>query len=242
MDRDKTPLEHGHDADSIARRIKAPNGRSHLRDVIYGAIDGAVTTFAIVAGVVGAELSTKVIIALGIANVLADGFSMAAGNYSGTKAELDDARRLREIEARHIRLAPEGERAELRAILAAKGLDGEVLEAAVEAIAANKKNWIDMMLVEEYGLSPVDPRPMRAAQATFLAFLAAGMIPLLPYFLSLSDPFTWSIGATGVTFFAVGAMKSVWSLASWWRSGLETLLIGGCAAGIAYFVGTLFAG
>lgn len=235
------PLEHGHDAASIARRIDAPGGRSNLRDVIYGAIDGAVTTFAIVAGVVGAELSTRVIIALGIANVLADGFSMAAGNYSGTKAELDDARRLREIEARHIRLAPEGERAELRAILAGKGLDGDVLEAAVDAIAANKKNWIDMMLVEEYGLSPVDPRPMRAAQATFLAFLAAGMIPLMPYFLGIAEPFAWSIGATALTFFAVGAMKSVWSLASWWRSGLETLLIGGCAAGIAYFVGTLFA-
>lgn len=233
--------EQENDDNGTARRIKAPDERSHLRDVIYGAIDGAVTTFAIVAGVVGADLPTKVIIALGIANVLADGFSMAAGNYSGTKAELDDARRLRDIEARHIRLAPDRERAELRAILQTKGLEGEVLEAAVDAIASNKKNWIDMMLVEEYGLSPVDPHPMRAAQATFLAFLAAGMVPLLPYFLGVEDPFTWSIWATAVTFFAVGAMKSAWSLASWWRSGLETLLIGGVAAVIAYVVGTMFA-
>lgn len=242
MEHDDGTPEHGHDAASIARRIKTPGDRSHLRDVIYGAIDGAVTTFAIVAGVVGAELPTKVIIALGVANVLADGFSMAAGNYSGTKAELDDARRLRDVEARHIRVAPEGERAELRAILAAKGLDGDVLEAAVEAIAANKKSWIDMMLVEEYGLSPVDPHPMRAARATFLAFLAAGMVPLLPYILGLDDAFAWSVWATAVTFFAVGAMKSAWSLTSWWRSGLETLLIGGCAAAIAYVVGTMFAG
>ena len=88
-------LEHGHEPHEISSRINGTRRRSNLRDVIYGAIDGAVTTFAIVAGVVGAELSTKVIIALGIANVLADGFSMAAGNYSGTKAELDDARRLR---------------------------------------------------------------------------------------------------------------------------------------------------
>lgn len=234
-------LEHGHDAQEIRRRIGAPAGRGYLRDVIYGAIDGAVTTFAIVAGVVGAELSTRVIIALGFANVLADGFSMAAGNYSGTKAELDDARRLRAVEERHIRLAPEGERSELRAILADKGLEGPVLEAAVDTIAANKTKWIDMMLVEEYGLSPVVPHPMRAATATFLAFLAAGMVPLAPYLFSVEDPFDWSIGLTALTFFAVGALKSVWSLAAWWRSGIETLLIGGAAAGIAYVVGTMFA-
>lgn len=234
-------LEHGHDPQEISRRINEANKPSHLRDVIYGAIDGAVTTFAIVAGVVGAELSTKVIIALGIANVLADGFSMAAGNYSGTKAELDDAKRLRAVEERHVSLAPEGERAELREILAQKGLEGDTLDAAVSAIARNRTTWIDMMLVEEYGLSPVDPHPLRAAQATFLAFLAAGMVPLLPWIFGVPDAFQWSIAVTGLTFFGVGALKSRWSLAPWWRSGLETLVIGGVAAGIAYYVGTLFA-
>ncbi len=234
-------LEHGHEPEEIARRIAETGKRSHLRDVIYGAIDGAVTTFAIVAGVVGAELSPRVIIALGIANVLADGFSMAAGNYAGTKAELDDARRLRAVEERHVRLAPDGERAELREILAQKGLSGDVLEGAVHAIAKNRTTWIDMMLVEEYGLSPVDPHPMRAAQATFLAFLAAGMVPLLPYLFSVANPFEWSIALTGLTFFGVGALKSRWSLAPWWRSGLETLAIGGVAATIAFYVGTLFA-
>ena len=234
-------LEHGHSPEEIARRIGESGRPSNLRDLIYGAIDGAVTTFAIVAGVVGAELSTKVIIALGIANVLADGFSMAAGNYSGTKAELDDAKRIRAIEERHVSLEPEGERAELREILAQKGLEGDVLDAAVATIARNRTTWIDMMLVEEYGLSPVDPHPLRAAQATFLAFLAAGMVPLLPYIFSLDNAFQWSIALTGLTFFGVGALKSRWSLAPWWRSAIETLAIGGVAAAIAYYVGTLFA-
>ena len=234
-------LEHEHDTASIRARLSEPGRQSYLKDGVFGAIDGAVTTFAIVAGVVGANLSLKVIIALGIANVLADGFSMAAGNYSGTKAELDDIRRIRDIEDRHIRLVPEGERAELRAILAQKGLDGDVLDAAVKAIANNKRAWIDMMLVEEYGLSPVDPHPMRAALATFGAFLVAGLIPLFPYVVSLPQAFTWSIWLTAATFFCVGALKSRWSLAPWWRSGIETLLIGGCAASIAYIVGTLFA-
>lgn len=233
-------LEHGHGVEEIAQRIGGKSRRSYLKDTIYGAIDGAITTFAIVAGVVGADLSTRIIIALGIANVLADGFSMAASNYSGTKAELDDALRLRAIEERHIREVPDGEKAELREILRLKGLDGTVLEGATDAIARNKTAWIDMMMVEEYGLSPADPTPMRAALATFLAFLLAGLVPLMPYVLAVSDPFRMSIVLTGMVFFAVGATKARWSLAPWWRSGMETLLIGGVAAAIAFYVGTLF--
>ena len=233
-------LEHEHDAASIRARLTAPARQSYLKDGVFGAIDGAVTTFAIVAGVVGANLSLKVIIALGIANVLADGFSMAAGNYSGTKAELEDAKRLRAVEDKHIQLVPDGERAELREILSQKGLTGDVLDAATAAIAEKRDIWIDMMLVEEYGLSPVDPHPMRAAIATFAAFLAAGMVPLLPYLLGLPNPFMMSIYATGLTFFVVGTIKAKWSLSPWWRSGFETLAIGGAAAVIAYGVGTMF--
>lgn len=235
-------IEHGHSKTEIARRLASTNGRGNLRDMVYGGIDGTVTTFAIVAGVEGAGLSTKVIIALGLANVLADGFSMAAANYSGTKAEVDDARRLRAVEERHIREEPEGEREELRQILAAKGLEGRVLEDATDAIVKDRDSWIGIMLVEEYGLSPVDPRPMRAALMTFGAFLAAGMVPLLPFLGGMSDAFFWSAGLTAAVFFAIGTLKSRWSLASWWRSGLETLAIGGTAAAIAYAVGSLFEG
>ena len=230
-------LEHGHSREEIAGRLAESRGRGHLRDAVYGAIDGTVTTFAIVAGVVGANLSTNVILILGLANVLADGFSMAAANYSGTKAELDDARRLRRVEERHILEAPDGEREELRQILAAKGLDGAVLEAATDAIARDRKSWIDIMLVDEYGLAPVDPRPVRAALATFVAFVAAGLVPLLPFLVSASDAFAWSAVLTAGVFVGIGTLKSRWSLAPWWRSGFETLAIGGVAAAIAYGVG-----
>lgn len=237
---DNHPGDHGHSQAEVEARINAPAGRGYLRDTVYGAIDGSVTTFAIVAGVAGAGLSPWVIIALGIANVLADGFSMAAGNYSGTKAELDDTNRLRQIEERHIRKYPEGEKRELREILRRKGLSGDALDGAVEQISQNREQWVQMMLEGEYGLASVDPHPFRAAWATFLAFLAAGMVPLLPFLLGLEDAFRISTILTLVTFFGIGAYKSRWSLAPWWRSGLETLLIGGTAATIAYFVGTLF--
>lgn len=232
--------EHGHSQAEIEARIREPAGRGYLRDIVYGGIDGSVTTFAIVAGVAGAGLSPWVIIALGIANVLADGFSMAAGNFSGTKAELDDARRLRKVEEAHIRAYPEGEKRELREILRLKGLSGEALDSAVAQISQNREQWVQIMMEGEYGLASVDPHPMKAAWATFAAFLAAGMVPLMPFLFGLDNAFTLSTGATLLTFFAIGAYKSRWSLAPWWRSGLETLLIGGTAALIAYSVGTLF--
>ncbi|MEO1313662.1 MAG: VIT1/CCC1 transporter family protein [Pseudomonadota bacterium] len=233
-------LEHGHSHDEIADRLAAPPAGGKLRDAVYGGMDGAVTTFAIVAGVEGAGLPTAVILALGFANVLADGFSMAAGNFVGTRAEVQDRARLRAIEERHIETVPEGEREELRQILAAKGLSGQVLEDATEAISAQRGVWIEMMLVEEYGVAPTDPVPMRAALVTFVAFLAAGLIPLMPFVLGLDGAFASSAMMTGVVFFAIGSLKSRWSLARWWTSGLETLAIGTVAAALAYGVGSLF--
>ena len=128
----------------------------------------------------------------------------------------------------------------MRHILELKGLSGAALDGAVAQISADKDQWIQIMLEGEYGLAPVDPHPMRAALATFGAFLVAGMVPLLPFIFGAPDAFGWSTGATLVTFFAIGAYKSVWSLSPWWKSGLETLAIGGTAAAIAYGVGTLF--
>lgn len=232
--------DHGHSPQEIARRIGAPVGSGTLKDAVLGAIDGAVTTFAIVAGVAGAGLSSFVIVALGIANVLADGFSMAAANYSGTKAELDNMRRLRDVEERHIQSYPQGEWLEVREILSKKGLTGTVLEDATNAITQNRENWIALMMEGEYGLASVQPHAERAAATTFLAFLMAGIIPLLPFLLGIQEAFLVSAGMTMVTFFCIGALKSFWSLTPWWRSGGETFLIGGLAAAIAYLVGSFF--
>jgi len=232
--------EHGHSPAEVHRRFRSPARQNYLRDGVYGGIDGAVTTFAIVAGVVGAGLATKVIIVLGIANVLADGFSMAAANYSGTKAEADNMARLRQIEQRHVDEEPDGEKLELREILSKKGLKGPVLDDAVDAISADREAWINLMLVDEYGLAPIDPTPFRAAMATFVAFMIAGLVPLMPFIFGVADAFSVSLALTGAVFFSIGTLKSIWSLAPWWRSGLETLAIGGVAAGIAFYVGSLF--
>ena len=232
--------DHGHSDAEITARIANPPGKGVLRDAIYGAIDGTVTTFAIVAGVAGAGLSPFVIVVLGLANVIADGFSMAAANYSGAKAEQDNVRRVREIEERHIREYPSGERREVSEILSRMGLSGDVLEQATEAITRNKENWINLMMEGEYGLGGIDPHPLRAATTTFLAFLVAGMVPLLPFLLGLQNAFAISVVSTMAVFFCIGALKSMWSLTAWWRSAGETMAIGGAAAALAFVVGSLF--
>ncbi len=232
-------IEHGHSSAEIAARLADGPRASYLRDWVYGGIDGAVTTFAIVAGVVGADLSARVVLILGAANLLADGFSMAAGNYAATKAEHDDYERIRRMEERHIRVAPEGEREEIRQLFQAKGFEGTDLERAVEVITSSTTRWVDMMMAEEHGVPPINRSPKMAALATFTAFLLCGLVPLLPFVASLAADVLLSVVMTALVFFAIGSLKSRWSTANWWWSGVETLLIGMAAAGVAYAVGVL---
>lgn len=228
-------LDHSHKKEDIEARLRRTAGNpSFLRDAVYGGIDGAITTFAIVAGVQGAGFDSHIIVALGVANVLADGFSMAASNYSGIKADSDNVDRLRSMEERHIVEFPEGERLEIQTILANKGLSGRALDEAVAVVTSHKPLWLDMMLVEEHGVSTVPSAPLRAAIVTFAAFFVCGLVPLLPFVLDMESAFLTSIVATGFTFALIGSVKSRWSLKSWWASALQTLSIGAAAALIAW--------
>lgn len=242
VDTDQTTPEHSHTPQAIAERLAEGARHNYLRDFVYGGIDGAVTTFAVVAGTMGANLSARIVLILGAANLIADGFSMAASNFLGTRAERDDYDRLAEIEARHIEVAPEGEREEVRQIYAAKGFKDTELERAVELITADRERWIQTMLTEEYGL----PREVRsewlAAFSTFASFVICGLVPLLPFVIGLDTAFSISAVLTGAVFFAVGSVKARWSTSSWWRSGLVTLAIGGIAAALAFLAGTALKG
>ncbi len=229
-------LEHEHTYEAIAQRLARP-AANYLRDWLYGGLDGAVTTMAVVAGSAGGDVARSVLLLLGCANVLADGFSMAASNYLGTKAERDDYQRLQARERRHIELHPEGEREEVRQIFQSKGFNGAELERAVEVITCNREQWVSLMLTEEYGLARAQRSPLRASASTFIAFVLCGLVPLLPYFGDFSHPLRLAAGVTALMFFAIGAGKSRWSEQAWWRSALETLAIGLGAAGLAFLVG-----
>lgn len=240
-------LEATHTPAAIRSRLERGGGPSYLRDFLFGAVDGTVTTFAVVSGVAGAGLSSVVIVILGTANLLADGFSMAAGNFLGARADGQLRDKLRRMEEQHIADYPEGEEEEVRQIFLQKGFAGEDLERAVRTITANRERWVETMLVEEHGLPSQGPEPWRAAAATFAAFVAVGATPLLPYLSGglgwpVDAPFVWSSVLTAAAFFLTGAAKSGFVGQRWWISGLETLALGGAAASVAYIVGMLLGG
>lgn len=235
-------LQAQHTPEAIARRLAAPPETSSVRDFVYGAVDGAVTTFAIVSGVAGAGLSTRLVLILGVANLIGDGFSMAAGNLLGTRADRQLRDRHRRTERDEIHVHPEGEREEIRQIYAAKGFEGDDLERVVAVITSDRERWIETMLAEEHGLARAEPSPWRAGLVTFAAFCAAGAVPLLPFVAAAltdaaPDPYRASALATAAGFFAIGALKGRIVARSAWTTGLETLGVGAVAAALAYAAG-----
>lgn len=232
-------LEHSHDPEHIAERLAQGPAASYLRDWVYGGIDGSITTFAIVAGVVGAGLPARVVLILGVVNILADGFSMAAANFSSTRTEIEEYQHKRGMEERHVDLHPDGEREEVRQIFEAKGFAGPDLDRVVDVITAERERWIDMMMTEEHGLPPVARSPFRSAFVTFLSFVLCGCIPILPFALGSDNAVPLSAAMTAFVFFLIGSVRSLWSPKSWWAAGLETLAIGVSAAAVAYAAGDI---
>ncbi|GAB4159947.1 MAG: VIT1/CCC1 transporter family protein [Planctomycetaceae bacterium] len=246
--RELTPLEADHTPEAVAARIAEDTPHIYLRDFVYGAIDGCVTTFAVVAGAMGAGLSAGIVLILGFANLLADGFSMAVGNFLGTKAEHQLLHRARSIEENHVEEIPHGEIEEIREIFRQKGFEGDLLERVVSVITSNRKLWIDTMLREEWGLHLNGPSPWKSGLSTFIAFNVVGLVPLLPFLLfyfleaEIQTAFVLSSILTACSFFGVGALKARVVEEKWSIAGLETLLMGGGAALIAYLAGVFLQG
>ena len=236
-------LETEHRPDRIRHRLDAEASGGHVGDAVLGAIDGAITSFAIVAGAVGGGLSSLVVLILGFASLLADGFSMAVSNYLGTKSEAEVAAQAHREEQRHIDVVPEGQREELRQIFLQKGFDGQTLEQIVDTLSSDRQLWAETVVQEELGLQQGDAgKPLRAGAATFAAFLTAGTVPLVPFIVPWLTPhqsFVASIVATSAAFLAIGLIKARTLEQPPMRAGLETLLTGGGAALLAYGAGTL---
>ncbi len=216
----------------------------YFDDFIYGSIDGAVTTFAVVAGVVGASLSPGIVLILGFANLFADGFSMATANYQASKARNEFVQMKRRQEEWEIDNLEEQERDEIREIYREKGFKDELLEDIVRIITSRKKVWIDTMMKEELGLIEDEKNPLDSSVSTFVGFNLIGLIPLMPFMIFMmieikpnSEAFTYSTIFVLVAFFLVGMIKGKIVKKSMIRSGIITLIIGSIAATVAYIVG-----
>ncbi len=236
-----------HDPERIRQAEERHAGASgrYLSEMVYGSLDGVITTFAVVSGVAGARFGTGVVLVLGLANLLGDGLSMAAGAYLSARSDLDYYRREREREEWEIEHFPEGEREELRTVYRDMGFSEEDVETLVRIQTRDRKLWVDMMMVHELGLLRENVRPFRSALATFAAFVTAGAVPLLAYVAGLTHPwpasvmFAWSVAATGATLFGLGAARTLVTGVGWLRGGIEMLMVGGAAAAVAYGVGAL---
>ena len=216
-----------------------------VENFVYGAIDGAVTTFAIVTGVIGASLSPSIIIILGFANLLADGFSMAIGNYLAVKTQNEFIQRERKREEWEIDNRIEEEKQEIREIYSKKGFKDELLDEIVRIITSRKKVWVDTMMREELGLIEGKHSPIISAVNTFVGFNAIGIIPLIPFilgylsgsYISISNAFFYSVLATASSFFLIGSIRGKVVRKPVMISGFNTLLIGGVAAVVSYCIG-----
>lgn len=216
----------------------------YIHNIVYGGNDGIVTTFAVVAGTVGAGLPSYVVIILGIANLFADGVSMAAGAYLSLKSERDQYERLRKEEFQEIQDDPDMEKEEVREFFRIKGFMGEDLERATAVITSNPHVWVDMMMSEEHGLTKeASSKPFMHGFVTFIAFVVFGSIPVAPYLFSISqDSFGIAAFSTCTAMLFLGILRSVVTRERLLKGTLEVVGVGLITAAIAYGVGVLLQG
>lgn len=218
------------------------HGKFHLADVILGGQDGLVNVLGVILGVAAATSDARIVIAAGLAATFAESISMGAVAYTSTLAENDLYLSEREREYRHIHLAPDVEVEEIRGIYRNKGFEGETLEKIVDVITSNPDVWVNVMMSEEFKLTPPEKsEAIRSALLVGFSALVGSLIPLFPFFfldVNLSIIVSIIIGA--LTLFAVGVYKARVTVGKPFRSGMQMAIIGTLSAMAGYVVGLIF--
>eukprot|EP01130_Rhizamoeba_saxonica_P016892 TRINITY_DN78_c0_g1_i3.p1 TRINITY_DN78_c0_g1~~TRINITY_DN78_c0_g1_i3.p1 ORF type:complete len:230 (-),score=52.75 TRINITY_DN78_c0_g1_i3:296-985(-) len=191
-------------------------GGDYVKSIVYGGLDGIITTFAVVSGVAGAGLGIVVVLIMGFSNLVADGISMGVGDYISTSAELSYAKAERRREEWEYDNYIEGEKREMVELFRDRGLSKRDAKKVINILSTNKEHFIDLMMVEELGMMSPDPdeSPAKHGVVTFLSFVVFGLVPLLSYLLAyminpeanFDDLFIVAIILTGVTLFGLGTV------------------------------------
>jgi predicted membrane protein (TIGR00267 family) len=215
---------------------------SRLSDVILGGQDGLVNVLGVILGVAAATSDPRIVIAAGMAATFAESVSMGAVAYTSTLAENDLYHSEREREYRHIHIAPDVEVHEIREIYSKRGFEGEMLDKIVEVITANPDVWVEVMMSEEFQMTPPErSEAMKSAVIVGLSALVGSLIPMLPFFfLSVTLSIWLAILIAALTLFSVGVYKARVTVGKPFRSGLQMALIGTVSALVGYAVGYLF--
>lgn len=235
-----------HAPERIAQEQHGGASDVYIGNMVYGGLDGILTTFAVVSGVAGAKLGSGIVLILGMANLLADGFAMAIGAYLSSKSEKEYYQREWQREAWEVEHFPEGERAELYEVYRSHSYSEEDARSLVDIQARDPERWVKAMMINELGMLQDERKPLFSALATLVSFILAGFMPLIVYVLGLFYPisstesFTVSVILSALTIFGLGVAKVTVTKLNPFRSGLEMLLVGGLAASVAYVVGALF--
>ena len=216
----------------------------YVKSLVFGGLDGIITTFAVVAASVGGSLNTDVILLMGFANLIADGLSMGFGDYLSSQAEFEYTRAEHKREKWELDNYPEGEKQEMVELYVKRGMTQADAESVIEVMSKYKNFFLDVMMVEELGLMPPDESdsPAKNGLVTFLAFVFFGFIPLTSYVLAgatgASDRANFVVACllTALTMLALGASKARFTNQSTVKSALLMLLNGGMAAVAAYLV------
>ncbi|WP_225992322.1 VIT1/CCC1 transporter family protein [Actinomadura montaniterrae] len=210
-----------------------------LRPAVFGAMDGLVSNFALIAGIAGGKQDPKIVLLAGLAGLAAGAFSMAAGEYISVASQSELA--LAEIEIERLELArnPVAEQRELAGVFEARGVDPETAAEVARQLSRNPEGALEVHSKEELGVSPGDlPSPLLAAGSSFLSFAVGALLPVLPYLLGASSLWPAAAVAALGLFFA-GALVSRVTTRAWWFGGARQLLFGAAAAAITYGVGAV---
>lgn len=220
----------------------------YIRSIVFGGLDGIVTTFVIVAGVEGASLSIGVLLIIGIGSMLGDAISMGIGDYASSHAELEYYEVEKERQAWIFDNNPSEERHKIVHVYQSKGLTHEDACTVADILTKKKETAVELMMLAEHGAFEHAGTPATKGLYTFSSFLFFGFVPLVTYVISPFFDFTHdqmfasACLLTGVTLFALGAAKGTVIQRNWFYSGLEMLTIGGGASVVAYVIGYLLRG
>lgn len=216
-----------------------------VRDIVIGMSDGLTVPFALAAGLSGAVSSTAIIITAGLAEIAAGSIAMGLGGYLAARGDAEHYESELRRERSEIKEVPDAERAEVQQVFMSYGLTKDESTPIIEALSKRPDSWVDFMMRFELGLEKPDPkRAFTSALTIALSYIVGGLIPLSPYFFvnTAQSALLVSVIMTLVALLIFGFVKGHFTGTNPFRSGIQTALIGGLAAAVAFLIARLIGG
>jgi len=214
-------------------------GSATVRDLVIGMSDGLTVPFALAAGLSGVVDTTHLIVTAGLAEIAAGAIAMGLGGYLAAQSETEHYHAERQREVTEVAEKPEAEVTETAEVFRSYGVTEEESRPIVDALRTRPEAWVDFMMRFELGLEQPDPRCAVVSALTIAgAYIAGGCIPLGPYMLlaTASAALGASVALTLVALGVFGYVKGYFTGTPPWRSAVQTVLIGGVAAGVAFTI------